>query len=260
MADIQRNQIHETAIRGYTSSADCYERARPEYPAALLDYLTDTFLLSGEQRVLELGAGTGKFTRLLLRSNSKIVVLEPVPPMQKQFRLVLPSTPLLSGIAERLPIKSQSIDLVCSAQSFHWFQVTNAAEEIHRVLKPHGKLVLVWNVRDERFAWVRRMSELMAPFQGTTPRYHSGEWKRVLESLGLFSPLQLVQFHHCHSASPELVLERIASVSFVAALDVKNKTRLLESMRQMMQTHPETAGKTVLEMPYRTDLFYCDPI
>ena len=117
-----------------------------------------------------------------------------------------------------------SMPIVC-AQAFHWFANPAALAEIHRVLKPGGMLGLIWNVRDESVAWVAALTRIMAPYEAGVPRYHSQEWRRLFPAEG-FGPLRERHFPNSHSGpAEEVIVERILSVSFIAALAASGAAR-----------------------------------
>jgi SAM-dependent methyltransferase len=249
--------VHEAASVGFSSQAEAYRRGRPEYPAAMDDWLVDRLGLRGGRTVVDLGAGTGKFTRRLLATGAQVTAVEPVAAMRAQFALTAPDTLVIDGSAEAIPLPDASADALVCAQSFHWFANAAALAEIHRVLKPNGVLGLVWNVRDERVDWVAAASRLIQPFEGSVPRYHKGDWQRLFPAPG-FGPLDQSVFPHGHKGSVEQVLiDRILSVSFIAALSDDRRSLIAAALRHLAATHPDLAGHDEIVFPYRTEAFCC---
>src|SRR5262249_57215366 len=154
------------AAKGFASEAQAYARGRPEYPAALDQWLRSELKLDDTRTVVDLGAGTGKFTLRLLTTGANIIAVEPVQEMLTQLTRAVPSVAARSGTAENLPLNDGVADAVVCAQSFHWFATHTALREIHRVLRPGGYLGLIWNVRDESVDWAEAMTAIMAPFEG----------------------------------------------------------------------------------------------
>jgi SAM-dependent methyltransferase len=126
--------------RSFGLVAKEYERGRPEWPEAV----TDAAGLPAEATVLDLAAGTGKLTRLLVRRFARVLAVEPDPAMRAELVRLVPQAEALAGEAEAIPLGDDSVDAVFVAQAFHWFDVRPAIDEVARVLRPDGTLVLVW--------------------------------------------------------------------------------------------------------------------
>src|SRR4029077_945210 len=91
----------------------------------------------------------------------------------------LPGVHAMAGTAQAMNLPDSATDAVVCAQAFHWFATESDLAEIHRVLKPGGKLGLVWNVRDESVDWVATITRIITPYEGHAPRYYKGEWRRA---------------------------------------------------------------------------------
>ncbi|MCX6396306.1 MAG: class I SAM-dependent methyltransferase [Propionibacteriales bacterium] len=146
--------------RSFGPVAETYDRARPSYPAEAAEWLVGT-AHGDPKRVLELGAGTGKFTELLVAAGHHVIATDPLPEMLGYLKVRVPGAETMVATAEHLPVPSRSIDVVVAAQSFHWFDHDVALAEIARVLRPGGTVGLVWNVRDNAIPWVRKLSALI---------------------------------------------------------------------------------------------------
>ena len=134
--------VNPVAAAGFGRAADAYERSRPSYPADAVARLAAELEIRPARRVLDLAAGTGKFTRLLAEIGADLVAVEPSAAMRSQFAVVLPDIPLHEGTAEQIPLADDSVDAVVVAQAFHWFDAEPALAEISRVLRPEGRLGL----------------------------------------------------------------------------------------------------------------------
>jgi SAM-dependent methyltransferase len=137
--------------------ADAYDRARPSYPPAAAAWLVD----SAFAHVLELGAGTGRLTEQMVALGHRVVATDPLEPMLRHLVRRLPGTRAVLATAEQIPLRGRSVDVVIGAQAFHWFDLDRALPEIARVLRPGGHVGLVWNLRDDRVPWVRRLGALI---------------------------------------------------------------------------------------------------
>lgn len=248
----ERAAIHPVAQAGFAAGAGLYQRARPDYPAAALDWLALELSLGAAGPVLELAAGTGKLTRQLRPMAPRLVAVEPVGAMRRELLAALPGVAVAAARAEALPFRSGWAGAVLAGQAFHWFDGRAALAEIHRVLRPGGGLGLLWNQRDESVEWVRRLAEIVEPEAGETPRFRSGRWRQAFAGQALFGPLREATFDHQHPGSPELVVEQVASISFVAALPAERREALLSRVRRLLATHPDTARGREIRIPYRT--------
>lgn len=249
--------VHSAALRGFSEEAEKYARGRPDYPDEILDWLRTTLELSAGKTAVDLGAGTGKFTRLLVQTGAGIVAVEPVGAMREQLIRALPGVQAVAGTAQDMPLGSASADALTCAQSFHWFATEEALEEIHRVLKPGGKLGLVWNVRDETVDWVAAITEIITPHEGDAPRFYKGDWRRPFAG-ELFTDLEETSFAYQHVGSAqEVIVDRFLSVSFIAALPAETKADVAAQLNALIASHPALRGRHPIRFPYRTRAYRC---
>lgn len=261
--------INEAASKGFTTGADAYVAARPGYPAALYELLSDRLGVGPDTRVCDLAAGTGKFTVGLVDLGAQVVAVEPVAAMRDRLHDAVPGVEVLDGTAETIPLADSAMDVVTVAQAFHWFDPVAALAEIRRVLRPEGLLVVAWNVRDESVDWVHTFTEMIVEGAGGRPYtpYHGfdaepgeiDERFRVATEHG-FGPITAATFDNPQPTTPALVVERAASTSFVGALEPTARGQLLDRVRELVATHPQTAGRTSFVFPHRTELFWCHSI
>lgn len=250
------SDVHVSADTGFGRGAESYSRGRPDYPAAALEWLRSDLGLMPGMTAVELGAGTGKFTRILARTGTKVVAVDPVGEMLSVLRRELRAVPAVRATAQKLPLPDASADAVICAQSFHWFATADALAEIRRVLLPGAPLGLIWNVRDQSVGWVAELTRIMEPFEGDAPRYDHGEWRRVFPAPG-FGELRERTFPHAHIGPPDqVIVDRVASVSFIAALDESSRARVLEQVRDLIARTPELAGRAEVTFPYVTRAYW----
>ncbi|WP_225773923.1 class I SAM-dependent methyltransferase [Pseudomonas sp. Marseille-Q5115] len=247
--------LHLPKFHGFSLVSDTYDQGRPGYPPEIKKWLTAEMEIKNQTAVLDLGAGTGKFTRLLVDLHANVTAVEPEPSMAERFHKTLPGITLLSGTADEIPLPSQSMNAVVCAQSFHLFASEQSMREIHRVLKPGGHLGLFWNVRDASVGWVHELAEIVNEFAGDHPRYYDNKWREPLNN-GIrhgYAPLKEATWKHLHTGSPEdVIVRRIKSISFIAAAPEPQKTQIMERVRKLIAEHPELAGKAEISVPYET--------
>ncbi|MGH2710071.1 MAG: class I SAM-dependent methyltransferase [Actinomycetota bacterium] len=247
--------VHEAAAEGFGAAAGEYERRRPLYPEAAVERLVAELEIGPGLRILDLGAGTGKLTRMLLPFGPHLIGVEPVASMREKFVEVLPDVPLAAGLAEALPLADGSFDAVICAQAFHWFDGDRALPEIHRVLRPGGRLALLWNVKDERFPWVKELGDILRPYQDAVPQESSGEWQAAFSRTNLFGPLTEARFPHSQRLDAPGLVERYASASYISFLPEAEGREVLERIRTLADSHPETSGRE-FDLPYATELHW----
>lgn len=241
--------VHETAFRAWSESAEVYERARPGYPPEAIDFLHGLGL-GPDSDVLDLAAGTGKLTRALIAAGARVTAVEPLFAMRQMLQQRLPEATVMEGTAEDIPAQDESMDLVTVAQAFHWFNAEPAMREIARVLRPGGGLAAIWNVRDESVEWMAMIRELIEEHRAHTPDHQSGDWRRPFDAGGPFAPIKLEAFQHVQEVSRADAVDVFASRSYVAALPEPERTALLERVaEQVPRTEP-------VEIPYRTELYW----
>jgi SAM-dependent methyltransferase len=220
----------QAAYVGLARSVAAYERGRPGYPPAAVDFLAARLRLGPGRTVVDLAAGTGKLTRPLLATGAEVVAVEPVAEM----RAALPAgARTVDGRAEAMPLTTASADAVAVAQAFHWFDGDAALAEIHRVLRPGGALALVWNRRRMDEPLNQAIEELISPYRAHTSSFHTGAWRVAFERTELFGPLEGRAFPNEQSLDADGLADRVASVSFIAALDEEERTKVLRAVRAL---------------------------
>jgi SAM-dependent methyltransferase len=252
--------IHQSAARGFALAPADYERGRPMYPFQAVRRLVKELRIKPESTILDLAAGTGKLTRLLAQLGSEVVAVEPVDEMRERLVQTLPAVTALEGTAEDIPLDDESMDAVTVGQAFHWFDGDAALAEIHRVLRPGTRLGLIWNVKDESVDWVHQLAEIIEAFRGNAPRVASGAWKDAFERTELFTPIERARFSFVHETDTATVVARVTSISFIAAMAPRVREQVVEQVRELLSTHPDTRGQRIFPLRYRTGVYWCDRV
>jgi SAM-dependent methyltransferase len=226
-------------------AAEAYERFRPGYPAEAVVWV------AGEtpRRVLDVGAGTGKLTRVLLAGRHEVVAVEPDTAMRNAFAALLPQVDVVAGSAEALPFPDRSFDVVVTGQAFHWFDLDRALPEIARVLRADGTFGVLANLRDESVAWVAELGAVLHGEDGTGYSHEGDE----PESFGpLFGPVEHADFAHVHELDVEGLVGLAASRSYALTLPEAEREALLARVETLGRREAQRTGDGRLALPYVT--------
>jgi ubiquinone/menaquinone biosynthesis C-methylase UbiE len=247
--------VHRAASVGFDRAADAYEEGRPGYPDQAVEWLAGELGLVAGSMVVDLAAGTGKLTRELVRTGARVIAVEPVAGMRSLLAESCPQAEVVEGTAEELPLPAASADAVTVAQAFHWFDGERALEEIDRVLRPTGKLALIWNVRDMRQPLQAAMEKLLEPHRGSTPSHRSAYWRDAFAATSRFRDADTRRFRQVQRLDIDGLVNRVGSISFVAALPDAERERLLREVRALVR---DEAGE--VELFYDTEMsIYAKP-
>jgi len=227
----------------FGSVADAYERARPEYPRDAIRWLTGDEPMD----VVDVGAGTGKLTRGLVALGHRVTAIEPLPEMLAHVRTAVPSATALAGAAENLPLPDASADVVVCAQAFHWFDRAVALEEFARVLRPAGRIGLVWNTRDDREPWAAELSRAIG-----NESIESGDAAEPIAASGLFGPVENATFSFVQPLDREQLLDLVRSRSYCAVMAPAELEHVLARVSALYDARAGTDG---IGLPYVTECF-----
>jgi ubiquinone/menaquinone biosynthesis C-methylase UbiE len=226
--------------RSFGTVAEAYDRGRPAYPAEAVAWLT-----GGEAKVvLELGAGTGKLTRQLVDAGHAVFATDADEAMLEVLRERVPEVSAKVATAEDIPANDRSVDVVVVAQAFHWFDHELALPEIARILKPGGHVALVWNSRDERIPWVRRMGDLLGRQDlDTSSAEH-------LVHSDLFGFMEEASFKHWQEVNRESILDLARSRSSYLVMDEAEQQEHLDEVGAFYADYGR--GMDGMQIPYVT--------
>ena len=243
------SELQHPNSRSFELVADVYERARPEYPADAVAWIVEELELRVGRTVLDLGAGTGKLTRALVPTGAHVIAVEPGERMLAELRRVLPDVETHHGGAEAIPLPDASVDAITVGQAFHWFRHEEALPELHRVLRPGGAIALIWNSRDQERPLQREISDLIRPLLPPR-RPPAGDSARLLGASPLFGPVERRTFPYPQRLDADGLVERIRSVSFVAAAPADRRAELERRLREIVAAQ----GGSV-DFDYLTEVF-----
>jgi SAM-dependent methyltransferase len=219
--------------RSFDRAAGEYERTRPDYPPEVLDALP----LRKDSEVLDVGAGTGKLTRVLAQRYRRVIAVEPLDGMRAILERVVPSAETHAGSAESIPLPAASVDGVFAGQAFHWFANDQAITELARVLRPGGVLALIWNgPDDDRISplpegYRTYLEELrnagMSIFEDAPP------WQEVI-ARGPFGEVHETAVPHDHVLDRAGLLENARTVSWIASLPEAEQETIARRLDELL--------------------------
>jgi len=224
----------------FSTVAEAYDRARPSYPVDAVSWLVG----NARSRVVELGAGTGKLTELLVAAGHDVIATDPLPAMLGHLRARVPEARVAVATAEQIPVASLSADVVICAQSFHWFDHAVALPEIARVLRPGGVLALVWNARDEAIPWVRKLGAIIGSAD------NQADLDRPAADSDHFGPVELQEFRFWQTLRRDELFDLVRSRSYVALLDDHERDALLARVGALYDDYGR--GPDGMQLPYLT--------
>jgi SAM-dependent methyltransferase len=229
----------------FAAVAEEYERGRPDYPPAVVGALAAELRLGAGSRVLDLAAGTGKLTRALLASGLDVVAVEPQATLREPLAASVGEERVREGLAEAIPLPDASIAAVTVADAIHWFDHAAALAEIGRVLRAGGGLAIVTTFPDWGSAsWAHEVGTLMAGLRPQHPQFDGPPWQDAVRASGDWTEPREVRVTISIPASPQRIVDHIASFSWIAALDERERGKLLVQLREVIE-----AGETPRELP-----------
>jgi SAM-dependent methyltransferase len=242
--------VHPVAAAGFGAAAELYERARPSYPADAVDWIARRAGLAPGATVVDVGAGTGKLTRLLVPTGARVIAVEPLEEMRAKLEQVVPGVEALAGTAEEIPLPDGSADAVVVAQAFHWFDADRALAELHRVLREDGVLALIWNSRDLDDPLQCVLEEVLRPLRETAIDQQLGAWREPFRASSMFGPVEEAQFRYEQRLTTDGLCARVASTSFVAVMAPVERDALLVHVRALTYGLEEPFA-----FPYVTEIY-----
>ncbi|KQX06838.1 MULTISPECIES: class I SAM-dependent methyltransferase [unclassified Leifsonia] len=240
----------------FGENAGGYDAHRPSYPLETVRWLVGhearaTGAHSGGLDILDLGAGTGKLTERLVEFSASVTAVDPSSEMLEILSERMPQVRTLVGSAEAIPVPDASVDLVTVAQAWHWVDPEAASQEVLRVLRPGGRLALIWNTRDDAIPWVDALSAAMHRGLHEATAYHP--------TLGAGLELAAKREERWTSRTTRQGLLDLATTrSYYLTASQAERSAMLERIERVLDSHPETRAPEIL-LPYVTEAWIAEP-
>ncbi|GBE81906.1 S-adenosyl-L-methionine-dependent methyltransferase [Sparassis crispa] len=270
MAATAEHPVHNVAKAGFgTGTNELYDRARPSYPPAALSHIRNALAASAPLNVVEIGAGTGIFTRALLahpdwsQSVNQLRAIEPSEGMRDVFAKSVhdPRVSVAEGTFDSTGVDDGWADLVVIAQAFHWcLDYDKASAEFARILKPTGILALIWNLENRDGApWVAQLRDRIEPEELRTPQFRLGLWRAMFATpsyTARFAPPDERTWSYALTGTRALVLDRAQSKSYIAILPPDDKAAVVRDINAVLDRADGLVWldqkEGVFEYPYKT--------
>lgn len=234
----------------FGSEARAYESGRPDYPVEAVAWMLEPARAGGRRpRVADVGAGTGKLTRVVAALGAEAIAVDPDAAMLSVLHTAVPGIPTFIGTAEQLPLPDASVDAVVLGQAWHWVDVDAASAEAARVLRPGGVLGLIWNLRDETVPWVSRMTEIMHGSNAEVMLAEGGP--RVAEP---FAAPEASQWRWSRPITRAGLLDMAHSRSYIITATPPERDRIDAGLSSLFDGIG-AVGDAVIDLPYVTKAY-----
>lgn len=273
-----KRAVNSFATDAFTTSGSSglYDRARPTYPADAVKKVLSLFDGRPKGRLIEVGAGTGIFTKCLIQhpeaaeAVAKISAVEPSSGMREGFNKneALHQEPvgvsIVDGSFAELPFPDASADLVIGAQCYHWAHPNygTTMKEFARVLMPEGTLAFIWNLEDRGTRWVADVRDAYERHEQNTPQYRLGWWRECFETAEYkdnFDPAQEHRFVLAHPITEQGAVDRVLSKSYITCLPKEEQDEVVKRVRGIVSAAEDKVWidkeKGIFEYPYETMLY-----
>jgi len=263
--------VHHVAKEGFEKGTnELYDRARPSYPPSALAAMKSALNPYAPVNVLELGAGTGIFTRAFLAHPEwssalrELRAIEPSEGMRAQFISTVNDhrVTVQGGTFQSTHVPDGWADLIVIAQAFHWCpDYDKAVSELNRALSPTGRVVFIWNMEDPSTAWVAQLRHVIEAFEQGTPQFRLGLWRQAFDTpsyLSSFEAPEETTFKHVVTNTLQEVIDRAFTKSYMAIASEENRIQVRTQLTEIVKRGDDKVwineGEGSFEYPYVTTL------
>jgi SAM-dependent methyltransferase len=240
--------------RSFDDVAAAYERGRPRYEPHVVAAIGAA---ARGPRILDIGAGTGRLSGPLLHAGFDVVAVEPLNGMRAILERNVGPERVVAGRAEELPLEDASVDGAVCADAWHWFDPARAADELHRVVRAGGGVVVCvthprWYADEDGPAWWAEHKEIYDALPKADHPYLSGSRRPDgLEGHPGFESTETRNVPFVHRTDREGIVAHYASMSFVASLEPARRAEVLGAVEGVLVRH----GVDRVDIPYRAELW-----
>jgi SAM-dependent methyltransferase len=244
------------ATHRFSNRVDAYVRYRPGYPDELVATLLEQTGLDQNAVVADIGSGTGIFTRLLVDAGLEVYAVEPNNEMREAAEALLADEPKFNSVgapAEGTGLADDSVDLITAAQAFHWFNNEITKQEFRRILKPGGRLALIWNRRNTSQPFQQAYDGILHEF---APEYgvvnHMNLSNADLAAFFAAGSMTLLNFDYRQRLDFPGLLGRLKSASYCPDVD---SPQYIPLVTELLALFDQFAVNGVIDFEYDTQLY-----
>ncbi|MDJ0636793.1 MAG: class I SAM-dependent methyltransferase [Xenococcaceae cyanobacterium MO_188.B29] len=236
----------------FTDRAKEYAQYRSSYPTEAIAAIVEGLMSSSQLVAADIGAGTGIASRLLGNCGVKVMAVEPNSAMRQEAEYHS-QVEFKAGTAEKTNLPDDSVDLVTSFSAFHWFNPLPTLQEFHRILKPHGRLALIWNMWDETDTFTQELNNLVDIASESTPTHQNWQSKvGIPPENPYFQSFDRLQFSYSEQQNLPELIGLVESQGFIPLAGIKHQkiTRYLQNLHQKWADN-----QSKVSLVYRTDVY-----
>jgi SAM-dependent methyltransferase len=240
----------------FSNRVEDYVKYRPGYPPALLNYLQDHYHLITRETVADIGAGTGISTALFLKAGYPVFAVEPNNEMREKLEEMLnhfPQLKAINGTAENTTLPDHSVDLIVAGQAFHWFDPLKSRDEFERILKPRGRVAIIWNERRTSTPFEKEYENLILKYATDYLKIdHRNIEDRDIEKFFYPRACSLKIFDNHQSFDFEGLKGRLASSSYIPPRDGAGFSEMTAELENLFNKY---SGNNFIQINYDTKLY-----
>lgn len=242
----------------FTDTVENYLRYRPSYPQAILQLAIEQCGLNKQSVIADIGSGTGFSAKLFLENGNTVFGIEPNQAMRKAAKNYLSAYKnfhQIDGYAENTHLEEHCIDVIVVATAFHWFDIKKTKAEFQRILKPHGWVLLIWNVRDiEHSSLLQDYEQLILEYSKDYKNSPAQEFNKVaVEDFFSPHPMHQATFKNSQILDWEGFKGRLLSTSYSLRQDDPHYEEMLEQLKIIFERHQKNGQ---IEFLYQTKVYY----
>ena len=246
------------AVQRFSNRVENYIKYRPGYPQAIIPYLQEYAGLHPGMEIADIGAGTGILSKMFLDHGCRVSAIEPNDEMRAAAEKLLASRPQFTSIgasAEATTLPDKSVDLIAAGQAYHWFDRERSKIEFHRILKPDGSMLLLWNTRDDTDPFIQAFEALTQEFALDYKQTSHTRIDKTRDLADFFSPgvLHQAAFENQQVFDLQGLTGRLLSSSYAPLPDHPNHTPMLAALKELFN-RSQSGGQVTFR--YITQLYW----